>query len=254
MRPVARGSPQSCWVVSVVAVALGVCAGPRSVAAQDYRGWSTTSVQVVELRPLGLDTVARADVLTDANGRFLYEGIEVSCVLDDICTGYLPLDDTHTVAATQDLGATYWGFGVEGLSVTGLGPRTVATRGATWYGLAPMTSSTPCWRTLSCNAAPVRVRAGQSGRALGPRASRPSTELSGVVCLSEPPRAPSSTGARSLARGLREPANSAFRALDDFFLDHGVLLLGGSLERASTSAWSQPLATTARSCGIDRAW
>jgi hypothetical protein len=36
-------------------------------------------------------------------------------------------------------------------------------------------------------------------------------------------------GGRSLARGLREPANSALKGLDDFFLDHGVLLFGGSV-------------------------
>jgi hypothetical protein len=35
-------------------------------------------------------------------------------------------------------------------------------------------------------------------------------------------------GGRSLARGLREPSNSALEALDDFFIDHGVLLVGGS--------------------------
>jgi hypothetical protein len=33
---------------------------------------------------------------------------------------------------------------------------------------------------------------------------------------------------RSLARGLREPAKDALKGLDDFFLDHSVLLLGGS--------------------------
>jgi hypothetical protein len=35
-------------------------------------------------------------------------------------------------------------------------------------------------------------------------------------------------GGRSLARGLREPTNSALRGLDDFFLDHSVLLVGAS--------------------------
>jgi hypothetical protein len=35
-------------------------------------------------------------------------------------------------------------------------------------------------------------------------------------------------GGRSLARGLREPTKEAFQGLDDFFLDHSVLLFGGS--------------------------
>ena len=225
IRPVARGSPQSSWIVLVVAVALGLCAGPGAAAAQDYRGWSTTSVQVVELRPLGLDTVPRADVLTDANGRFLYEGIEVSCVLDDICTGYLPLDDTHTVAATQDLGATYWGFGVEGLSVTGLGRvRLNAGNDLLWPRSDDEFDAILAYAQLQRGS--WRVRAGRqdirSGLGFsgfdGLAASYVYRSLRGEVY-----------GGRSLARGLREPANSALKGLDDFFLDDGVLLFGGSL-------------------------
>jgi len=64
--------------------------------------------------------VARGDVVTDAEGRLLYGGYEVSCNAAELCTGLLPLDRERTFAGTQDASFTYWGLGVQGLSATAL--------------------------------------------------------------------------------------------------------------------------------------
>jgi hypothetical protein len=203
-------------------VALG--ASFTDAVAQGYRGWATTSIQLVELRPLGADTVPRSDVVTDAQGRFLYNGLEVSCVLSTICTGYLPLGDEHTLAATQDLGGTIWGLGVQGLSITAhVRGRARAGGDPVWPRSDDEFDAMVAYAQLQRES--FRIRAGRmdipSGlgfsRFDGASASYARSMLRGELYAG-----------RSLARGLREPAKEAFRGLDDFFLDHSVLLFGGS--------------------------
>lgn len=229
VRPFGYAGSRLACLWTVLAAAAASVAAPDGAAAQDYRGWTSTSVQMVALRPLGLDTVPRAEVVTDAQGRFLYEGIEVTCVLADICTGYLPLDATQTVSATQDFGVTYWGFGVEGLSVTGLARVRLHTDSdIVWPRADDEFDAMVAYAQLQRG--PVRVRAGRqdvrSGLGLsafdGLSASYTYRSFRGELY-----------GGRSLARGLREPANSALRGLDDFFLDHSVLLFGGSVSTQS---------------------
>ncbi|MGD8282194.1 MAG: hypothetical protein PVF69_13615, partial [Gemmatimonadota bacterium] len=86
MRMVLKG------VLTAAVWAVALSASVDRVQAQDYRGWTTSSVQMVELRPLGLDTVSSADVEATSDGRFLYDGLEVTCAPGGTCTGYLPLD------------------------------------------------------------------------------------------------------------------------------------------------------------------
>jgi len=210
---------------ALLALALLVGSSAES-AAQGYRGWASTSLQVVELRPLGADTVPRSDVLTDAQGRFLYQGLEVSCVLTTVCTGYLPLDDAHVFAATQDVGVTIWGLGVQGLSFTAHARARAHAGGndLVWPRADDAFDAITAYAQLQRGA--IRIRAGrmdiQSGLGFsafdGASASYARGALRGGVYAG-----------RSLARGLREPAKEAFQALDDFFLDHSVLLFGASV-------------------------
>jgi hypothetical protein len=207
----------------LLVVAAVLCALPARVGAQDYRGSTTTSVQVVELRPIGLDTIAPADVLTDSQGRFFYQGFEVSCG-PTICTGYLPRDDQATVAATQDLNVTYWGLGVEGLSLTAMARvRLHAGNDLLWPRSDDEFDAMLAYAQLLRG--PLRVRAGRQD-------VRSGLGLSAFDGLSASYTYGSARGelygGRSLARGLREPANEALRGLDDFYLDHSILLVGGS--------------------------
>jgi hypothetical protein len=231
MRMVLKG------VLTAAVWAVALSASVDRVQAQDYRGWTTSSVQMVELRPLGLDTVSSADVEATSDGRFLYDGLEVTCAPGGTCTGYLPLDVDRTVAATQDVGLTYWGLGVEGLSVTALGRvRLHVGSDIVWPRSDDEFDAILAYAQLNRGA--VRVRAGRqdvrSGLGLsafdGLSASYSFGSARGEVY-----------GGRSLARGLREPANEALQGLDDFFLDHSVLLLG-----ASASVRSFGIVATAR--------
>lgn len=192
--------------------------------AQEYRGWATTSVQVVELRPIGLDTVARSDVLTDSQGRFFYQGYEVSCTQATSCTGYLPMDDEATVAATQDLNLTYWGLGVEGLSLTALARvRLRAGTDLVWPRSDDEFDALLAYAQYQRG--PLRLRGGRQDVRSGLGLSA----FDGLTASYAYGSARAEVyGGRSLARGLREPANEALRGLDDFYLDHSVLLLGAS--------------------------
>ena len=80
------GETVSTLVGCVVAV-LG--SFPSSVSAQAVRGWVGSTVQAVEIRPMGA-----------------------------VGGTYDPLDEVVSLAATQDLSLTAWGFGVQGLSAT----------------------------------------------------------------------------------------------------------------------------------------
>lgn len=79
-----RGRRRSCRLgMLVLALAGPLAAPPAAATAQGYRGWTSTNLQLVELKPIGLAK-------------------------------------EQTFAATQDLALTAWGLGIEGLSVTGL--------------------------------------------------------------------------------------------------------------------------------------
>lgn len=197
---------------------------PVAASGQSYRGWTSTSAQVIELLPLGLDTVPRSEVLTDASGRFLYHELEVSCVAGDMCTGYLPLGKDRTFAATQDLSLTAWGFGVQGLSVTALvRARARAGGDVVWPRADDEFDAELAYAQLQRGA--LRVR-------LGRQDVRSGLGFSGYDGLSASYTLGSYSGevygGRSLARGLREPQDEALRGLDDFFVDKGVLLVGAS--------------------------
>lgn len=196
---------------------------PPSAEAQSYRGWTTVSLQVVELRPLGLDSVPRSEVLTDASGQAFFEGHPVTCVTASICTGYLPLPDERTLAATQDLSLTLWGLGLEGLSVTTLvRARARAGGDIVWPRSDDELDALLAYAQLERG--PWRVRAGRldvrSGLGFSAFDGGSASYAAGAFALEL-------YGGRSLARGLREPQSEALRGLDGFLLDQTVLIIGG---------------------------
>lgn len=214
-----------CDAVPTLALACSLAVLPSMtspLAAQTYRGWIGTTLHFAEVRPLGLDTVPRSDVVTDASGRLLYEGNEVTCVAGDLCTGYLPLPESRTLAATQDVSLTFWGLGMQGLSVTTLLRGRLRTGGdLVWPRSDDEFDALLAYAQLQRG--PLRVRAGR-------QEIRSGLGMSGFDGLSGSYEGVWFRGGvyagRSLGRGLREPANEALRGLEDFFIDHGALLFG----------------------------
>jgi len=199
-------------------------AGPMLAAGQSYRGWAGTSVQMIELRPFGLDTVPRGDVVTDAEGHLTYLGNKVTCQTSQICTGFRPLPEDRTLVASQDLSLTFWGFGVEGLSFTTLLRGRAHMGGdAFWPRQDDQFDAILGYAQLSRGA--FRFRAGRQDL----RSGLGFNGFDGVSGSFDRDRFRAEAyGGVSLARGLREPANDALSGLDDFLLDYGTYLMGAS--------------------------
>ena len=192
------------------------------VSAQSYRGWLSSSLHLVELRPVGLDSVSRTEVVEDADGRLLFGGYEVSCA-DELCTGLLPQSKERTIAATQDASFTYWGLGVQGLSATGLiRLRTSFGGDASWPRYDDEFDAMLAYAQFVRGSWQVRAGRQELRSGLG------FAGYDGVSGAFDRRNFRLELyGGRSLARGLRQPANEALRSLDDFFVDQGVYLIGG---------------------------
>jgi hypothetical protein len=203
---------------------MSLLALPGSAAGQSFRGWVGTTVQAVELRPLGIDTIPRSAVTSTSEG-FIFEGRSVSCTSSQVCTAYVALDKDHVVAATQDLSLTAWGFGVEGLSLTTLlRARAHAGGDLVWPRSGDAFDAILGYAQLVRG--PLQLRAGRQDL----RSGLGFAGFDGAHATYSWARAQvEAYVGRSLARGLREPANEALRALDDFYVDESVVLYGASV-------------------------
>ncbi len=193
------------------------------------RGWATTTIQTVEMRPIAMDTVFRSEVLMDAAGNATYQGQPVTCVGDSLCIGYRALAKAHTVVATQDLSLTAWGLGMQGLSITTM------LRGRAHGGSAfvwPQADN--AFDAILAYAQLVRgrwrVRAGRQEVRSGLGFS---AFDGGAATYTRRSLRLEAYGGRSLARALREPAYEALRGLEDFVPDQNVILFGGAASMRS---------------------
>lgn len=211
---------------AVVVVLLLAAAAPSALAAQDVRGWATTTVRYTELRPLRADTVPIELATATAGGGFAVDGRAVQCVPGVGCVHWLPGPVQHAATATQDLALTGWGFGVEGLSAT------LLARGRSRLGGALVWPRSEDAFDLilgyvQLNRGPLRARLGrqESLSGLG------STSFDGADVLAVLARGIriQAYGGRSLARGLVEPRDEALRGLQDFLPERGVWLIGASV-------------------------
>lgn len=202
----------------------GLACFAHPASGQAYRAWVGSSVQMAQLRPVGLDTIPASEVVAGSDGTFLHDGYPVQCVSSDVCTGYLPLSVERSVVATQDAGITFWGTGVSGLSGTALvRVRTDLGGGVAWPRSDDDFDAMLAYAQYVRGT--LRARAGRQDVRSGLGISRfdgvsTSHDRGGLRF--------EAYGGRSLARGLREPSNEAARALDDFFVDQGVRLFGGA--------------------------
>ena len=204
----ARGGGR--FAVVSVASAIVASASASPLAAQGVRGWTGTTVQGVELRPLE----AAAD----------------GCVPGEPC--YLPGGEELSVVGTQDVSLTAWGFGVQGLSAT------MFLRGRADLGseLVWPRSDDPFDALL---AYAQLVRGGWTVR-LGRQEIRSGLGFSSFDGGQVERRVGSvrlgAYGGRSLARGLRDPESEALRGLESFVPDQSIYLWGGSVQARQRTA------------------
>jgi len=192
------------WLLVVVPILLAAAGvDPAALAGQGVRGWAGTTLQAVELRPLLLT----GDGCADAG----------PCLL--------PQSERVAVAGTQDVSLTVWGMGVRGLSAS------VFLRGRGGFGSAAVWPRTgDHFDALLAYARYVR---GPLTFRLGRQEIRSGLGFSsfdGATAVWR--RAGLETevyGGRSLARGLRDPANEALRGIEDYVPDQGIYLWGGAL-------------------------
>ena len=220
-----EGRKRSTPVLVVGLLALGhVLLPPSSVDAQGVRGWVGTTVQLVELRPLGLDTIPRSAVTFSENGQGTSEGHPVDCSLGDICTRYRMLPEVRAAVGTQDLSLTAWGFGMQGLSFTTLlRARTDMGSDFAWPRSDDDFDAILGYAQLARGPARLRVGRQEVRSGLGF-----SGFDGGSVAVTLGDVRLESYGGRSMARGLRESANEALRGLEAFLPDQSVYLIGAS--------------------------
>ena len=206
-------------------LALLLTAAP--VAGQGVRGDAVTSVRYITLRPLTLDSVPRSAVTQEGN-RFTFEGRRVTCVPGvATCTYYRPTDVQHGVVATQDVSATAWGLGVQGLSATLLARARADLDGDfLWPTADDHFDAILAYAQLQRSIYRVRLGRQRTLSGLG------FSGFDGLDVLVEPRdwlRA-EVYGGRSLARGLAEPRHEALQGVEDFVADRDAWLLGAFLE------------------------
>lgn len=206
-----RASRNAVVVLPALVVFVALMLGPGfapfgargGLSAQTVRGWATTSVRAVEMRPL--------------------EPTPGGCVPDVAC--YPPGAQQLWTLGTQDVSLTAWGFGLSGLSATTL------LRGRTRLGgdFVWPRSDDPFDALLAyaqLARGPWNVRLGRQEVRSGLGFS--SFDGARVGWRVRAFDLDAYTG-RSLARGLRDPENTALRGVEDFLPDQGVLLFGGAL-------------------------
>lgn len=218
----APGAARSAATAILLGSVLLLATAPPA-AGQGVRGWAGTTVQAVELRPVAPDTLDPTRV-EERDGRFFFEGEPVTCLSPTSCLRYRTLAEETSIAATQDVSVTAWGFGVQGLSLT------TRLRGRTRVGSDLVWPRSDDEFDLMLGYAQwvrgaLRARLGRQEVRSG--LGFPAFDGGSVAATLGAVQVQGYAG-RSLARGLREPARDVLRGLEDFVPDESVWLLGAS--------------------------
>lgn len=185
-----------------VLVLLVASAPPGALAQLQVRARSTTTAQLIQLRPLVFDST------------------------NTLIAG----DRQSATPLVQDLEATAWGFGVRGLRISSM----ARLRGALGSDLVWPRSSDHfdlLWAFAELDLDRWRLRAGRVLRP-GPLGF---TGFDGASALWRPARwvRAEAYGGRSLARGFNDPGTSGAIAAVDSFLPNDAVLVGG------LAAWAE---------------
>lgn len=186
-----------------LAVAFALAGGVADEAeAQQARGWVGSSAQVVGMRPV--------------------QRLADTCPEEGAC--YTTLNPQLAAVSSQDLFLTAWGLGLQGLSATvQLRARQRLAGAFEWPRSEDPFDAMLAYAALARGELTVRLGRQEVRSGLG----FPSFD-GGMVRWSRPGLRVEAYGGRSLARGLRDPADEALRGLEDFLPDQGVYLVGAS--------------------------
>ena len=211
-------------LLAFIGAATLVLAAPAPTTAQGVKGDAVTTVRYLTLRPMALDTVPIADVVT-VDGVRMFDGHPVTCPPEPTqCTYYRPIGVQHAVAATQDVSGTAWGLGLQGLSAT-FHVRARADLGGdfTWPTSDDAFDAILAYAELQRSIYRVRLGRQRTVSGLG------FSGFDGLDVLVEPwPWLSAEVYAgRSLARGLYEPRQEALQGVEPFVRDQEALLFGG---------------------------
>lgn len=208
-----RGVRPRCVAAALRALAvliLAVAAAPMAAEAQQARGWVSSTAQVVGMRPV--------------------VALSQPCPVDQPC--YVAQDSELSAVASQDLYLTGWGFGVQGLSATvQLRARQDLGGSFPWPRADDGFDAMLAYGAFTRGGVTARLGRQELRTGLG----FPSFD-GALVRISRRAFRVEGYGGRSLARGLREPADQALRGLEDFVPDQSVYLFGGSLRGRIASA------------------
>lgn len=194
-------TPGPILVVALAAVAL--LSGADPLAGQDARGSLGSTAQLVEMRPLA--------------------PLEDGCPATEAC--FRTLEPQVAATASQDLSLTAWGFGVQGLSATVLLRTRQRLGGAfRWPRSDDAFDAMLAYAELSRGGLLLRggrqeVRSGLGFPSFDGLMARWTRRRFRLELY----------GGRSLARGLREPADEALRGLEDFLPDRSAYLFGAAV-------------------------
>lgn len=196
-----------------------------ALEAQGVRGWTQTSVRFFELRPLTADTAAADRVILGSDGVVRVDGRAVACTAGERCIYYRPTAEKTAWLASQDVGFTAWGFGVQGLSFTGLARGRERLSGELNWPLADDAFDLMvAYGQLQRGSLRVRV-----GRQETPSGLGFSGFDGGAVRWDARAWWAEGFGGRSLARGLSETRREALRGIEDFVPDQESWLWGGAV-------------------------
>lgn len=211
-------------ITALMGVALWTLVATSPLTGQGVRGWTSSNVGWVQLRPVAQDTAPRDQIVVGSDGALTFQGQPVYCGQTGPCTYYRARDVEHAATGTQDLGFTAWGLGMEGLSFTGL-LRGRARFGGDFVWPRSEDEVDVLLGYAQLVRGPAQVRLGRqetlSGLGFaGYDGASVNVRVADEIALE-------AYGGRSLARGLNEPRNEALRGLEDFIPDESAWLIGG---------------------------
>ncbi|HET9441646.1 MAG TPA: hypothetical protein VFO52_15825 [Longimicrobiales bacterium] len=205
---------------------LMLLAGADLAAAQEFRGSLSNMARYIQMRPIARDTVDSASTTIDENGRRIFEGRPVFCFAET-CTFYRPAAVEHTIAMSQDLSLTAWGFGLEGVSATVfLRARQDLAGEFTWPRYDDPFDAVLAYAELARERYRLRLGRQRSLTGLGFYSfDGISAYVTAIDWLNI-----ELYGGRSLARALEEPRREALEGIENFIPDNEAWLIGAAAE------------------------